>query len=332
MSQLHAFERQLEEDWPGEAWRDENVLCAVSGGADSIGLLRGMLALREKGSGNFAVAHYNHRLRGDAADRDEAFVAQVAAQCAIPLEVGRAALSVDLSSEAEAREERYDFLNDAARRSGARYVVTAHTADDVAETILFRIFRGTGVAGLAGIPRLRSLSNSVTIIRPLLTTRRALIREYLTAIDQPHREDRSNQDVSFARNRLRHELIPQLEAQHNPQVVDSLVRLAAQAQEMTTLFDEQFAQFEQVGLLTRTTARVEIRRVAVQRLNPVLLREFFLRIWKQQAWPMQAMDAAKWRQLAACATAPSHEQSLLLLPGGIRAENQGELLLLTRPG
>ncbi|HTN77904.1 MAG TPA: tRNA lysidine(34) synthetase TilS, partial [Pirellulaceae bacterium] len=152
------------------------TLIAVSGGADSVALLRAMAAIRNQLSGKPAAlqaVHFHHGLRGSEADADAKFVQELAAQCELKCVVGRA--TSDLAGEGDsveraAREARYAFFTATANATGARYLLTAHTADDQAETILHRVLRGTGVAGLAGIPRVRRLSPLTTILRPLLDT------------------------------------------------------------------------------------------------------------------------------------------------------------------
>ena len=120
-------------------------------------------------------------------------------------------------------------MQSTAERLGARYVVTAHTADDQAETILHRILRGTGVAGLAGMRRARPLGPAATLIRPLLDVRRAEILAYLSELQQPFQDDASNSDLGFTRNRIRHELLPRLAADYNSDVVAALLRLGQTA-------------------------------------------------------------------------------------------------------
>jgi tRNA(Ile)-lysidine synthase len=112
--------------------------------------------------------------------------------------------------EAAARAARYEFLQATAERLGARYVATAHTADDQAETVLHHIVRGTGLAGLAGMSRARSLGAAATLIRPLLSFRRRDVIEYLGALGQSYCEDTTNRDPAFTRSRIRHELLPLL--------------------------------------------------------------------------------------------------------------------------
>ena len=304
------FEGDLARSWPLAAWADVPVLVAVSGGADSVALLRGLTALKQNGRGQLIVAHFNHRLRGAESDADEQFVSCLARDLDLQFEVGRMeAGGLDTCPdglEQAARSQRYRFLKGGAERLGARYVACAHTADDQIETILHRILRGTGIAGLAGIPRCRRLSHAVTLIRPLLDFRRSELVEYLEALGQPYREDSSNQDQRFTRNRIRHDLLPHLAEQYNPSVGEALRRLGLLAGEAQDVVDE----------LVRTLIReavdesggwVLIRRDKTDDQAEYLVRELLIAIWQQHDWPLQSMGFEQWNLLL---------QMLRFRPGG----------------
>ncbi len=217
----------------------DRVGLAVSGGADSVALLRLMLELRHELGVVLAVVHFHHGIRGPAADADQRFVADLAAAHALEFhcdsaDTPRYAREHHLSLEAAGRELRYGFF----RRLLAgplSCIATAHTMDDQAETVLLRLMRGAGTRGLAGIfPKLpvascrlpESVGGNGKIVRPLLSTRRAELREYLRGLDQPWREDASNLDAKHTRNRLRRELLPLLERAFNPAVVPVLAEMA----------------------------------------------------------------------------------------------------------
>ena len=179
-----ALEERVAQDWPPRVWQDVPVMVAVSGGADSVALLRILERLRPPAA-RLWVAHFHHGLRGADADADEQFVAALADRLKLGFRAGRVPASQLAAGsdglEAAARRARYAFLTTAAEQVGARYLAVAHTADDQAETILHRILRGTGPAGLAGMPRVRMLSPAVSLVRPLLTIRRLELRDYLEA-------------------------------------------------------------------------------------------------------------------------------------------------------
>jgi tRNA(Ile)-lysidine synthase len=315
------------------------VLLAVSGGSDSVALLRAMAALKTGGLGRLCVAHFNHKLREDS-DRDEQFVAALCRQLNVPCETGHAEparLSAAPSSgiEETARNARYAFFRAAAGRLGARFVVTAHTADDQAETILYRILRGTGIAGLAGMARSRRFGPA-TLLRPLLTVRRSELVEYLRDIGQGFCSDPSNADRRFTRNRIRHELLPLLARQYNSGVADALLRLGSLAAEVQGLIDELVEGLSERTMNRANADSVEIDAAALAAEPQYLLRELLMLAWRRQAWPMQAMGFAEWDQLAQMvleADRPSPGAvTKRILPGNVEAEiGEGRLRLARNP-
>ena len=218
----HPFEAAVSREWPLTQWCDVSVLVAVSGGADSVGLLRALAALHRGDRRNLVVAHFNHQLRSEESDRDQEFVQALAGRLGFACQVGTCRPSSAATrslSEVAARQERYRFLTALADQLGARYVATGHTADDQAETILHRVIRGTGIGGLSGIPRSRRLSQLTTLIRPLRDLRRRQVLSYLEHLGQPFTNDTTNTQLAFTRNRIRLDLIPQLERDFNPRVL-----------------------------------------------------------------------------------------------------------------
>ncbi|MBS1853692.1 MAG: tRNA lysidine(34) synthetase TilS [Acidobacteria bacterium] len=207
------------------------VAVAVSGGADSVALLRLLLEARLELGIVLSVAHFNHQLRGAEADADEQFVRALAGRHDLEFHGGRGdvaayATEKSLSLEAAARALRYDFFRRLLRENSLTQIATAHTLDDQAETVLLRLARGTGTRGLAGIyPRLAV--EQAAIIRPLLSIRRQELEAYLTKLGQDWREDSSNRDLQHARNRVRHGLLPGMEQNLNPAVRENLAETAA---------------------------------------------------------------------------------------------------------
>lgn len=326
------FEHRLSMSWPPNDWHDVTVLAAVSGGADSVALVRGLHAVRSVGRGRLIVAHFNHQLRGAESNADEAFVVALAHSLGLPFEVGRgdvqaAAAAAGDGVEAAARAARYEFLQATAERLGARYVATAHTADDQAETILHRIVRGTGLAGLAGMARARPLGPCASLIRPLLEFRRAEIHDYLASVKQPYRDDASNADPSYLRNRLRNELLPLLEARFNPDVRDALLRLgslAGDAQQVIDTLADRLRE-ECVTALPDGSLSIACRTLSTQSRH--LIREILLAAWRSRGWPLQAMGQAQWELLADMVVGGAN---IATFPGSIRAERRGDTLYLRR--
>ena len=211
--------------------RGDRVLIGVSGGPDSVALLHLLVGLKDDARIRLAVAHVDHQLRPDSQD-DAEFVAGLARRWGLPVAVIRrdvrhASDARGLSLEDRARRVRYAAFQEIAREQGTTRLALAHTADDQAETVLMRLLRGCGLTGLAGIPMTRSLGD-VTIIRPLLGVWREEVLGYLRLHRLSCRQDPTNQDPRFLRNRIRHELLPLLEREYNPQLKPLLNQLAEQ--------------------------------------------------------------------------------------------------------
>ena len=200
--------------------RGGKVLCAVSGGADSMCLLHLAWSMAEAGGFQVAAAHYHHGMRGAAADADAAFVETFCKERNIPCVVERGdvygqAQRLGLGVEETGRRLRYEFLRRTAEELGCNRIATAHNADDNLETLLLHLVRGAGLHGLAGIPPRRG-----EIVRPLLTTSRSDIEAYLAEHGLTHVEDCTNADESYARNRIRRQVVPVLR-QLNPRLTES---------------------------------------------------------------------------------------------------------------
>jgi tRNA(Ile)-lysidine synthase len=237
----------------------DRVAVAVSGGADSVALLRVLLELREEVGIVVAVAHFNHGLRGEASEADEAFVAELARQHGLEFFSGRGdvrghALTSKLSLEAAARELRYCWLTSLAESQKLDAIATGHTLDDQAETVLLKFLRGAGTRGLAGIYPEIAIRPGARIIRPLLEVTREEVEQYLTAFGQTWREDESNLDHRFARNRVRHELLPLLERDYNP----NIRQLLSDAAELARAEEEYWNLLAKRELETRQRIKAEI--------------------------------------------------------------------------
>lgn len=335
MSQLHPFEQRLAARWPPNLWQDVTVLAAISGGADSVALLRALSSVRIPGPGRLVAAHFNHQLRGAESDADEQFVVALCERMCVDCQVGRGEVALRAQDEgngleAAARSARYEFLTFVASKQGARYVVTAHTADDQAETILHHVLRGTGLAGLEGMPAARVLNPAVTLIRPLLDVRRAEVIEYLETLKQPFCTDASNFDGQFTRSRIRHELLPQLAANYNPRVVEALLRLGTLAGEAQEVIETQVRQLAERCVRQFSSAKIEVDLRALGEQPRYLVRELLIHAWRTSGWPMQAMGFAEWNSLAAMASDPPSGEFKRVYPGQVVAERVPERLMLQR--
>jgi len=216
----------------------DRVGVAVSGGADSVALLLLLIGIKRKMGITLRVLHFNHKLRGAAADGDEKFVSGLAQKYKLPFYSAAAAVKSIAKSdktnlEATARRLRYAFFSECASEHHLDKIAVAHTADDQAETVLAHILRGSGLAGLGGIhPRVEK------IVRPLLSVSRADLRLYLKAHKQTWREDATNRDTTKTRAHIRKKLIPLLKKEFQPRIVEHLDSLSSHAREDDALLND----------------------------------------------------------------------------------------------
>ncbi len=223
-NKLLKFIREQDMIAPGDT-----VVCAVSGGADSVALLFAFYLWKDKLGITLEAAHFNHHLRGEESDRDEAFVRGLCDRYDVPLHVGSAEVKPGKKGlEAAARDTRYAFL-----RSLNGKIATAHTADDNAETVLMHLIRGTGLKGLGGITPIHG-----NIIRPMLNVTRGDVEEFLKEWCLSHIEDSSNETDAFLRNRIRHHVMPLLTAE-NPRIAENLSQMALRLREDEDFLSQQ---------------------------------------------------------------------------------------------
>ncbi len=309
----------------------QRILVAVSGGADSVALLRGLVQLTKCLSLQCQAAHINHGLRGADSDADAAWVAALAKRLGIECHVRSADLHARLadgqSVEEAARNARYELLAEIATTENCSTIAVAHTADDQTETVLHHLIRGTGLTGLSGMPKSRPLTESVRLYRPLLTIRRRQIEDWLTELGQDFRTDASNQNLGFTRNRIRHDLLPLLEEQFNPAFRQVLASLSDQAAEAAAFLRRQAEDLADRAVQSATPEKLRIDCSILQSVDAVLIRETLRVIWSRAGWPLKRMGYREWQRLAELvADGPAAN-----LPGQIDARRRGTLLVLTRP-
>ena len=246
LNKLREFSRRQGLIQPGD-----KIVCAVSGGADSMALLWAMYLLKEEWNLDISAAHFNHRLRGAESDRDEAFVREFCDGYGIPLHVGSGTIVPGKKGlEAAARDARYAFL-----RTLPGKIATAHTADDNAETLLMHLVRGTGLKGLGGI-----MPQNGNVIRPMLSITRQEIEDFLAEYAVDHITDSSNNGDDFLRNRLRHHVMPLLK-EENPKLSQNLSAMALRLRQDEEALSQQ-AAFEgapQVEVLRKMAPAVRAR-------------------------------------------------------------------------
>jgi tRNA(Ile)-lysidine synthase len=333
-SSSSSFEKQLEQNLERLLVTGQGILLAVSGGRDSMALLHGVTRLRTILHIPFIVAgHLNHGLRGEAGANDADLVRSACQWLDVPAmisvcDAGQLEHASRGSLEEAARTARYEFLQETARQNGAPLIATAHHAADQAETILHNIIRGTGLRGLRGIPERRKLSDHAELIRPMLNIKAEEISEYTQLHNIAFASDETNTDLSFTRNRIRHQLMPLLQENFNVQISDSLVRLAEQSQELLQGLDTIAESLLTTAILEQTP---ELCRLEVTQLHShpePILRHALTVLWIRQGWSRREMSGEHFLRLASML---SHSVPPAIdLPGGVRAELRANLLVLRK--
>ena len=294
MPRLNQFPRMLLVEWRKLRLpvSGETVVVAVSGGADSTALLLAIEELKrqQKLYTDICVAHLDHRLR-KSSSKDAKWVSELAARLGFRSVIGRSKIAEDARAtrdnlEQAARKARYAFLERTAKRISANYVLTGHTMDDQAETVLLRLMRGSGGAGLGGMEAVRPLAknSSVKLARPILWARRFETEDYCRLRKTEYLSDEMNDDVMFARVRVRKQLLPLMQSFNN-RVVEALSRTAAQLREDgAVLFNDSGALLRQAVVSTQQNeTETPALDVKVLANAPPALRRRALREWLSEA-------------------------------------------------
>jgi len=313
--------------------RDDRVLVAVSGGPDSVALLRLLVDLRQELDLHLEVAHLQHGIRGEEARVDARFVAALADQLGLPFhlkevsvpEIRTAAGKGNL--EALARDERYRFFAELVRARGLHKVATAHTRDDQAETVLMWFLRGSGMKGLGGMAplyRMKSAGHELTIVRPLLQVSKAEIVEYLTEKNQTFRTDRTNQDQALLRNWIRLELLPKI-----CERVDS--RLSERFGQQAELMRDEDALLAELARrkLEEVSNANGLSRDALL-AEPIAMQRRLLRLWIEAArGNLRGLDFVHIDELLRLIK-DGAPQGRLAIPGGWELAREYDVVKLVR--
>ncbi len=341
-------ERAPELRWDRAQFRPgERVAAAVSGGADSVALFRAMVAARAAAGLVLSAVHVNHGLRGAESDEDAAFVRRLTEQHQLPVTIHRADVQEAAARHGKGIEEtaralRYDLFRRMLDAGEVDAVVTAHTLDDQAETVLMKLLRGAWTEGLSGIAPVMSQPRG-RIVRPLLTVTRADVIAYLEGLGQTWREDASNRDPAFTRNRVRHELLPQVTA-FAPDAAIKLARVAAIARDEEAWWTRELARLLPGLVLPGRPVRgggranstrpgeqslsIELDRLAA--LHPAVARRVLRAAAEQLGHPLSFDETESLRALAADGS--GRGRRLLGLAGGVVAERTARELQLRRGG
>ena len=343
---ISPFARRLLSEWRRlELPEAEScVVLAVSGGADSMAMLLACDELRKakRLTHNFVVAHLDHGLRGSQGALDARWVSGQANRYGFQFVTSRidvnARVSVSRDNlEQAARRARYEFLADTARAQGAQFVLLAHTLDDQAETVLLRLLRGSGAAGLGGMRAIRPLSNAViegvaeaangaaSLVRPLLGwARRADIEEYCRERGQEFLKDAMNEDMRFARVRVRRQMLPLLRL-FNPRVEQTLSRTATLLREDAAALDIIATELLREATVSGEAAShaLDVRRVTQA---PAALRRRVLRLWLgERRGDLRRIEAVHIRAVESLLKGERGGR-VIELPGGGRVERRGKSL------
>jgi tRNA(Ile)-lysidine synthase len=319
----------------------QRIAVAVSGGADSVALLRCLLEERHALGIVLSVAHVHHGIRGAAADEDEAFVASLAAAHGLPFHLHRtnapaAAATLHETLEEAARNLRYAFFRELMAAGEADAVATAHTLDDQAETVLHKLLRGAWTEGLSGIHPVL-VAEPGKILRPFLENTRSTIEAWLLHLQQPWREDASNQDMAHTRNRIRWQLLPLLRT-FNPQIAAQLARLATISADEEAYWQGELQRLLPSLLLPGRPTRGGGRAASTNPEEETVALEQ-LRLRELQPAVARRVVRAAARRVGARLSFDQTEQLLALaksrpgkfqLPGGITVERSLREIRLTR--
>lgn len=312
--------------------RDQSVLVAVSGGADSVALLLLLNELKNELNLELHVGHFDHQLRSESrADAEwvQSLCQKLAINCVIgtPSEDRR---GKPTRVEESARRNRYHFLNSLADELNCPWIVVAHTENDQVETVLHHIARGTGLKGLQGIPETRVLSPKVSLLRPLLKVRREQLLEVLRSLQQTYRTDKTNADSVYTRNRIRHEVLPYLRDSLNSQIDLAFIRLSGQAQEAQNAIEQIASQALSKALkdgIDSQLIRLSIEPFVAQPRAITIAAMMIL--WEQQNWSRQKMSQHHWSQLTEMIL-DSNASPGLSCPGGIQVSRRRNILEFQR--
>ncbi|AFY49438.1 tRNA(Ile)-lysidine synthetase [Nostoc sp. PCC 7524] len=313
--------------------RHQRLLVAVSGGQDSLCLIKLLLDLQPKWEWQLGIAHCDHHWRDDS-QANAHHVENLAQNWGVSFYL-KTATEV-INSEATARDWRYQALSAIAQAHNYQYIVTGHTASDRAETLLYNLIRGTGADGLQALTWQRPLSDHIFLVRPLLEITRKQTEEFCQDFNLPIWEDSTNQDLKYARNRIRQELIPYLQAKFNPQAELALAQTAELLQAEVEYLEQAAQELREESmrdwgldnnssLSPSSSYLLRLNRRVLQKA-PLALQRRVMRQVLQQILP-EAPNFEHIEKLTALISAPNRSQTDPF-PGGAIAQVQGDTIVL----
>ena len=305
----------------------DHLIVGVSGGIDSVVLLHVLHALMGTLSLKITVVHVNHGIRGEEAEADAALVRSLCGQLKLPLKVFTAdvpklAAETGRSLEETGRDFRYQCFHDVLAAEDADRIAVAHHRDDVCETVLMNLCRGTGIRGLSGIPPVNG-----KIIRPLIEVSRAEIEAYADAHQLPYREDASNQDTTYTRNRFRHDILPYLTAYVNAETARHIADMARDAAGISDYLEAEALRL-MGGMVRHVDGKLKIQISELLKLPRILQAEMVLKLLGEAAG--RSRDISRTHIDAVLALAEGGSGRKADLPYGLCAVRDYDQLLICR--
>jgi tRNA(Ile)-lysidine synthase len=308
----------------------DRVLIAVSGGPDSVGLVMAMDFLKSEFGLSPGIAHLNHQLRGEDSQKDEVFVKELAQKFgfdffSVKKDVKIYAKSCGLSLEEAGRDLRYKFFLELASSHGFQKIATGHNKNDNAELILMNLLRGSGLKGISGIPPVRDR----LFIRPLIRISKQEILDFLTCEKQAFRTDASNSDTDFLRNAMRHRLIPLLEREYNPSVMDGLNRLGYVVSQDDDFLENETENYFKVCLTEMNESFISLSVKAVLELHPAMQYRVMRKAVRKVKGNLRRISLVHMESIFAFCSEKGANGSLDL-PDRIRIYKKGDRLVVRK--
>lgn len=295
----------------------EKVLVAVSGGPDSVCLLKVLMEMRKDLDLEIVVGNLDHGIRGKESREDSDFVRKLAKDlgldCAHKKTNVKARRDRKRSLEEYAREKRYQFLEESARKHECNVIATGHTMDDQAETVLIRLIKGASLKGMAGIPVVRH-QGEMKIVRPLIAVEKKEVLDYLEAVGWKYREDRTNKERKHLRNRIRYEVLPFLE-NYNPKIKRTLVNLSDTIREDIAFLEEKKRVMDDYSKTGKGSVKIRTMDLILQ--PGALRKEVFKQLFSRAGGNVKKLTYRHWRDMDYFLRAGEKGKSLDF-PGGVR--------------
>jgi len=280
--------------------RQDRVLVGLSGGKDSVTLLYILNALKKDYEIELYVAHLDHKIRGEDSRKDREFCEALTKRLGLVIESGEADVSdltkeKGLSLEEAARIERYNFFKYVAQKNSIKKIAVGHTRDDQVETVLMRMIRGSGMMGLSGISPVREIFG-LTVVRPLIEVSRSEIEEFVKSNKLEFRHDATNDEIIFTRNKIRHELLPYLEENFNPNIKEILSNMADNLRSEND-FIEKFSIRKFRSISTRKDGEIILDLKGLKRQHVAIQKRILRTAIRELKGNLRRLTYQHWKEL-----------------------------------